>query len=181
MRDRARQLRRAFHGSCADTDVQVAAFDEHQPELVETAFMAEVVEVFSANQRRGWNCGASNGEGLSRVLATELHPSQLDGFATASAWLNSKRPNFVDRNDPTDEHPIATGCAVLFLNYLRYQLGYSWSDIVTHGQPTLSETCYSLTKKTSNVWHTFSALLDAHYPPGTRVHLTVDNVFPLKT
>jgi hypothetical protein len=170
----------AFHGTCSDTELHVAAFDEHNPELVEMVLMAEVVEVFSAHQRRGWNCGASNGEGLSRVLATELHPSQLDGFATASTWLNSKRPNFVDRNDPTDQHAVSTGCAVLFLNYLRYQLGYSWQDIVTHGRPTLAETAYSLTEKASNVWATFSTLIDTHFPPGTRVHLAGDNVFPLK-
>jgi hypothetical protein len=170
----------AFHGTCADTELHVAAFDEHNSELVEMVHMAEVVEVFSAHQRRGWNCGASNGEGLSRVLATELHPSQLDGFATAAAWLNSRRPNFVDLNDPTDQHAVSTGCAVLVLNYLRYQLGYSWQDIVAHDRPTLAETAYSLTKKASNVWATFSTLMDTHFPPGERVQLVGDNVFPLK-
>jgi hypothetical protein len=32
---------------------------------------------------------------LSRVLEAELYPAQLDGFATAAAWLDSDRPNFV--------------------------------------------------------------------------------------
>jgi hypothetical protein len=170
----------AFHGSCSDTELHVAAFDENNSELVEMVQMAEVVEVFSAHQRRGWNCGASNGEGLSRVLAKELHPSQLDGFATASVWLNSQRPDFVDLNDPSDQHPVSIGCAVLFLNYLRYQLGYSWEDIVAHGRPTLAETWYSLTAKGANVWEMFSTLLEMHFPRGKRVQLTSDNVFPLK-
>lgn len=28
-----------------------------------------------------WGCGASNGEGLSRVLATERYPTELNGFS----------------------------------------------------------------------------------------------------
>jgi len=46
--------------------------------------VAEAVEVFEAIQNRGWNCGASNGEGLSRVLAQVLYPKRLgqpDEFA----------------------------------------------------------------------------------------------------
>jgi hypothetical protein len=169
----------AFHATCSDTELHVAAFDETNPELVEMLTMAEVIEVFSANQKRGWNCGASNGEGLSRVLATELHPTQLDGFATAAAWLNSKRANFVDRNDPTDQDPVSTGCATLFLNYLHYQLGYRWQDVVTYGLPTLAETYHALAGGTTDAWHDFSLLLAEHFPPGTRVNVETDNVFPL--
>jgi hypothetical protein len=66
------------------------------------------------------------------------------------------------------------------LNYLRYQLGYSWQDIVAHGRPTLAETWYSLTAKRANAWEMFSTLLDMHYPRGKRVQLASDNVFPLK-
>jgi hypothetical protein len=170
----------AFHRSCSETDVHVAAFQEHNAELVEYALMAEVIEVFSAHQRRGWNCGASNGEGLSRVLATELHPNQLDGFATAADWLNSRRQNFVDRNDPSDQHSASTGCAVLFLYYLRYQLGYTWEQIVSHGEPTLAETYQRLTRRTSNAWTEFSDLLEQHFPRHQRFHLAIDNVFPLQ-
>ena len=168
----------AFHATCADTRLHLAAFDGNNAELVEMVNMAEVVEVFSAAQKVGWNCGASNGEGLSRVLSTELHPTQLDGFATAADWLYSRRPNFVDRNDPTDQNPISIGCAVLFLNYLHYQLGYSWQDIVDAGRPTLAESYLALTGK-SDGWRDFSSLLAAHYPPGTRADVTTDNVFPL--
>lgn len=47
---------------------------------------------------------------VDEVLATALHPSQLDGF-TAGAWLNSSRANFVDHNEHTDLDAVSTGCA----------------------------------------------------------------------
>jgi hypothetical protein len=169
----------AFHATCQDTQLHLAAFDETNGELVEMVAMAELVEVFSADQSVGWDCGASNGEGLSRVLATELHPIQLDGFATAEVWLNANRPNFVDQNDPTDRNAVSTGCAVLFLNYLHYQLGHGWTEIVTNGQATLAATYASLTGGKHDGWQQFSNLLATHYPPGNPVSLTSDNVFPL--
>ena len=36
--------------------------------------IAEEDEVFEANFGHGWDCGASNGEGLSRVLANTMYP-----------------------------------------------------------------------------------------------------------
>jgi len=100
--------------------------------------IAELVEVFEALQGAGWDCGASNGEGLSRILATELYPAALDGFTTATDWLDTPdRPDFVNQTDPSDTNFVSTGCAVLFLNWLHYQLGYDWTAIVGAGGPTL--------------------------------------------
>lgn len=169
----------AYHTTCADTTLHLAGFDATNGELVEMVNMAEVVEVFSADQGAGWDCGASNGEALSRVLATELHPNQLGGFATAAAWLASSRPNFVDVNDPTDQNAISTGCGVLFLNYLRHQLGFSWDAIVTNGRPTLAATYDTLTGGKHAAWADFSGLLALHFPPGSPVEVAGDNVFPL--
>jgi hypothetical protein len=71
--------------------------------------IAEEVEVFSAVQNKGWNCGASNGEGLSRVLAESLYPGVLDDYSTAAAWLDTPdRPDWISNNNNTDtlgEHP----------------------------------------------------------------------------
>jgi hypothetical protein len=167
----------AFHESCGDTHVHCSAFDGHNAELVEMVNMAEAVEVFSA-RNAGWDCGGSTGEGLSRVLATELHPTQLDGFATAGDWLNSRRENFVDHNAPTDLDPVSTGCAVLFLNYLHHQLGHPWATIVAHGRPTLAETYHALENKNDG-WEQFSTLVAARYPPGKHAAVTTDNVFPI--
>ncbi len=168
----------AFHDTCADTHIRCAAFNGHNAELVEMLNVAEVIEVFSAAQNAGWNCGASNGEGLSRVLATELHPSQLDGFATAADWLNSSRGNFVDHTEPTDVDAHSTGCSVLFLNYLHYQLGHDWTTIVAHGRPTLGAT-YKAIEGHDDGWPRFSALVSRHYRPGIHAHVPGDNIFPL--
>ena len=168
----------AFHDTCSDTHLRCSAFDGHNAEMVEMLNVAEAVEVFSAAQNAGWDCGASNGEGLSRVLSAALHPTQLDGFATAGEWLNSRRENFVDRNDATDLDPVSTGCAVLFLNYLHHQLGHRWATIVGHGRPTLAATYHAI-EHHDDGWEKFSALVAAHFPPGRYAHVTSDNVFPL--
>jgi hypothetical protein len=169
----------AFHTTCQATQLHLAAFDETNGELVEMVNMAEVVEVFEAGQAVGWDCGASNGEGLSRVLATELHPTQLNGLTTAASWLDqAPRQNFVDTTDQTDQNAISTGCAVLFLNYLRYQLKFSWEQIVAAGGPTLAYTYTFLTGQKDG-WQSFSNLLSQHFPVGIPSHVTTDNVFPL--
>jgi hypothetical protein len=170
----------AFHVGCSGTEIHASAFSGHNVDLVELVTMAEVVEVFAAAQNSGWDCGASNGEGLSRVLATDLYPEQLDGFATAAAWLDSHRPNFVDHNDGTDQNPVSTGCAVLFLHYLHDQLGYTWRDIVTRGRNTLGETYRALTNSSSTGWPEFSELLATRFPPGKPSRVKGDNVFPLR-
>ena len=95
----------AFHDACTDTHLRCSAFDGHNAELVEMLNMAEAVEVFSAAQNAGWNCGESNGEGLSRVLATALHPTQLrrvrDGRRLAQlATRELRRPQRADRPRP---------------------------------------------------------------------------------
>jgi len=141
--------------------------------------LTQLVEVFEASQGQGWDCGASNGEGLSRVLATERYPRQIMGFATAAAWLNEGRPDFVNRTDPTDRNPISTGCAVLFLNYLRHQLNYRWRDIVAAAGPTLSMTYLRLTGDASNPFPSFAALLASRFPAGRQAVFKVDNPFPI--
>src|SRR5436305_12631038 len=105
----------------------------------------EEVEVCEANLANGWDCGATNGQGLSRVLATEMYPNVLDGFATAAQWLDSDRPDYVSANVPDDTDAKSNGCAVLFLNYLHYQLHFGWADIVQAGGATLAETYQRLT------------------------------------
>jgi hypothetical protein len=168
----------ASHANCAATTLNCDAFDGTNSDLVRMLVVAEADEVFMAAQNKGWDCGASNGEGLSRVLATERYPAQLDGFATASSWLDSNRPDFVSSTDPTDRSFVSTGCATLFINYLRFQLGHSLESIVQAGGTTLQATYNTLTGS-SNAFAPFKALLDAHFPPGTPVNLANDNPFPL--
>ncbi|HVB07433.1 MAG TPA: hypothetical protein VNF00_00680 [Candidatus Acidoferrales bacterium] len=94
----------AYHYGCAAVDLYCDGDASAGPDIDHTRYLviAEEVEVFEAAQNKGWNCGASNGEGLSRVLATELYPAELDGFFTAASWLDSNRPDWVtQRTRPT--------------------------------------------------------------------------------
>jgi hypothetical protein len=171
----------ASHSGCHGTTIFLDAFDDSMvdPRVIAWGNVAEIVEVFCAAQGQGWDCGYSNGEGLSRVLATARYPRQLDGYETAADWLDSTRRNFVDHNATTDLSRVSTGCAVLFLNYLHHQLGYSWRDIVTSGRPTLGATHQALTGTRSSGWQKFERLVSRHYPRGARSSVRGDNIFPL--
>src|SRR5438105_4835638 len=79
-------------------------------------------------------------DGLSRIFATELYPASLDGFASGASWLDGGRPDYVNATDPTDRNYVSIGCATLFLNWLRYQLHFTWAEIVAAGAPTLAGT-----------------------------------------
>lgn len=167
----------AYHYGCSATDLYCDAEGvnvDHTRMLI----VAEEVEVFSDLQGKGWDCAASNGEGLSRVLATELYPAQLNGFATAGSWLDSGRPDFVNINDPTDQNPLSTGCSVLFLNFLHSQLGFSWPAVVQAGATTLAGTYATLTGADDG-FQRFASLLQRFFPPGTPSGVVGDNVFPL--
>lgn len=169
----------AYHFGCAATDLfcdaRTAPADGNFSEFLN---IAEFVEVFEAVQAGGWDCGKSNGEGLSRVLATDAYPNELDGFATAAAWLDSGRKDFVDHTFGSDTDPTANGCSVLFLNWLRFQLNFSWAQIVGAAAPTLGETYTNLTGNNDG-FKQFSSLLESHFPKGQSSGLTTDNPFPI--
>ncbi len=169
----------AYHANCAATEIHCAAFGGTDGALENMLNVAEVDEVMMNNQGAGWGCGSSNGEGLSRVLATQRYPASLDGFASAASWLNSARPDWVSTTEATDRDYVSTGCATLFINYLRYQLHFSLARIVQAGGSTLQQTYQNLTGS-ANAFGPFSALLQRHFPSGTPVTLVgTDNVFPL--
>jgi hypothetical protein len=167
----------AYHATCAATEIHCAAFSATDSNLVRMLNVAEEVEVFSAAQG-GWDCGASTGEGLSRIFATELYPAELNGFASAASWLDGGRPDYVTVTDPTDRNYVSIGCAALFLNWLRYQLHFTWAQIVRAGGATLADTYQNLTGRTDALSR-FKGLLDAHFPTGTPSGLTGDNPYPL--
>ena len=139
--------------------------------------VAEEVEVFCAAQALGWDCGLTNGEGLSRVLAEELYPGVLDSFHTADVWLDSSRPDYITNNNGSDVDSLSNGCSVLFLYYLRYILGYEWPTIVQIGGVTLEQTYERLTGQ-SGAYTAFRQCVDAFFPLGTPSGLTTDNPFP---
>jgi hypothetical protein len=168
----------AYHTSCASTVIHCAAYSGTNGDLENFLNCAEVSEVLMAAQAKGWNCGASAGEGLSRVLATELHPASLGNFASASHWLNSARPDWVTQTEGTDRDYVSIGCATLFINYLRYQHHFSLAQIVQAAGTTLQQTYQRLTGST-DAFGPFASLLEARFPPGVTVNLPNDNPFPL--
>jgi len=171
----------AYHYGCTAVDLYCEGDTSATPNLDYTRMLvvAEEDEVFMANSGKGWNCAASPGEGLSRVLATERYPAQLDGFASGPVWLNTPgRPDFVTNADPTDTNYISIGCSVLFLNYLRYQLGFTWQQIINATGARLEDTYRKLTGHTGG-FTPFNNLMRKAFPVGQPVNINTDNPFPL--
>ncbi|MDE2095685.1 MAG: hypothetical protein KGL39_00380 [Patescibacteria group bacterium] len=162
----------AYHQSCDATDLYCDA-DFTNPDRTRALFIAELSEVGQATQNLGWDCGATNGEGLSRVHAEVLFPGVLDDFETASAWLDSSRPDWISQNENTDQDEISNGCAVLFLHWLHY-LGYGYDRITQAGGSSLASTYQTLTGH-SAPWPNFVAAVNDRWPVGTPSGVTTDN------
>lgn len=87
----------ASHSSCMGTDIAVGGKSATAVDFIRSLLVAEADEVFMANFGHGWDCGASNGEGLSRVLANDMYPGvEPAGFISSNSWLNSSREDFVN-------------------------------------------------------------------------------------
>jgi hypothetical protein len=172
----------ASHSSCLGTDVVVGGNSGTSVDFIRSLLVAEVDEVFMANFGFGWDCGASPGEGLSRVLANDLYKGvEPADFVSSNVWLNlNPRPNFVDQADPTDTNYKSIGCSVLFLNWLRFELNHGWAEIVASGGATLADTYRGLTGKNTG-WSDFSAVIDTSFPVGKTYRLKTDNPFLLQT
>jgi hypothetical protein len=171
----------AYHTGCDSAEIycDVKLNPEVDATISSALLMAEAVEVFSAYQRRGWDCGANNGEGLSRVLAAAQYPRVLiGGYLSAYSWLDGGRLNWVDDTDSTDKDGESTGCAVLFLNWMNSQLGIDWGPICQAGGSTLAQTYKAVTGENDG-WQQFSALLNRAFPPTKPCGLQTDNPFPL--
>jgi|SRR6185312_13246947 len=165
---------------CTNTAIGVGAITTNPPDALFLRYLmlSEEVEVLSATLNNGWKCNFSNGEALSRVIADALAPcTKPCDFRAAPVWLTF-RENWVDKTDFTDRNYRSIGCGVLFLNWLHYQLGYSWEQIVAAGASTLELTYQSLTGNTGG-FATFKAQVDAKFPPGIPANVTSDNIFPL--
>jgi hypothetical protein len=173
----------ASHASCSATTLYLGAKSTNpiNNSFVLQLLIAEEDEVFEAAFGHGWNCGASNGEGLSRVLANDLYPgAEPSNFVSSASWLDAPgRPDWINNTEGTDQHYVSIGCAVLFLNWTRFQLGYSWTQIIAAGASTLAQTYQNLTGQTDG-YPLFMALMDRTYPRGTPSGLTTDNPFPLQ-
>lgn len=171
----------ASHPSCASPLISIGgqSAPANQLDFMRNLLFAEVAEVLMHTQKKGWDCGASNGEALSRVLAADLclgsRPLPL-GFVTAPTWLKNRAQNWVDNKEYTDQDPIANGCGVLFLNWLRFAQGHPWNQIIDAAADTLAKTYTNLTGS-NQAWVTFRTVIDGMFPPNQPVTLTTDNPF----
>jgi hypothetical protein len=148
------------------------------------AFVAELAEVLMDFTGYGWNRSFSSGEGLSIVMATELHGS---GYYASNQgpriqnWLNANpRPDWVSSTEQTDKDFVSFSCGALFIYYLRYQLGIDYSLIIPAGGATLADTYVKFFPgNPGNAFGGFATLVSAHLPPGTTAQPARDNIFPL--
>jgi len=170
----------AYHKACDDQTVYVNIKLEPRIDSDRSSFfvVTQVVDVLAAARGRHGDCGTSYGSALKRVLAAEFYPKEGTEFATAPHWLDSARADYVSVNEQTDLNPQATGCSVLFLNYLHSQLNLSWERIVQAGGLTLAET-YANLGLGSDAFAKFTAFVDSHFPRGKPSGIKTDNPFQL--
>jgi hypothetical protein len=128
----------AYHITCAGTDIHVLPDPVQAPGFL----AAEIVEIFEAAINNGWDCGRTNGESFSRVLAFERHPEIAAEFMqTEQDWWAQGHLDHVNDNSAGDTDQMASGCGDLFLYYLHGQLTFGWDAIAQAGGDTLG-ACY---------------------------------------
>ena len=176
------------NGYTSDQSPQIFVLDTAQPavraEYARFLFVAELAEILMDFTGYGWNRSSSSGEGLSIVMATELHGSGYYGSnqgPRVQNWLNANpRPDWVSSTEQTDQDFVSFGCAVLFIYYLRYQLGIDYARIIPAGAASLADTYVKLFPGNSgNAFGGFATTVSAHLPVGTAVNPPRDNIFPL--
>jgi hypothetical protein len=134
-------------------------------------YVAELSESFMGLQNKGWGCGFSNGEALSRYCAEQATPpGTLAGFATGPAWDQAGRPDWINKTEQTDQDNVSTGCGIVYI-YWMLSLGYAPSRIVQAGGATFSANYQALTGRAGAYTDLLAAIQ----------HLTIvsDNPFSL--
>jgi len=134
------------------------------PLMTNGLIVAELTESFMDAQNKGWDCGGSNGEALSRFLAefeSGGPAGALAAFATGPMWDRAGRPNRIDATAPTDQDAISIGCGIVYL-YWMMSKGYTAAQITQAGCPdgSLASNYTALTGAT-NPWKNFSAAVAA--------------------
>ncbi len=145
----------AYHYGCDFSSGNTLYLDatfalSNATDVEESLYIAELSECFMGAQGRGWGCGDSNGEGLSRFCA------EVDGPAgsfpswgvTGPSWVAAGYPDYVTTTKQTDRDYASTGCAVLYL-YWMLSLGYTAGAIIQAGGATLADNYKQLTRKES--------------------------------
>lgn len=163
-------------------------------------FANEMIEILM-RFKGDWDPGDSGGEGLSRVAGDLLHPTSAGN--NVNAWIASDpttdataakddsefRKDWVSKNFKGgdlkagghvngDDDSYSIGCAMLFIFFLKDQLGFTMAQIVQSGKSTLGDTYTALTGDKSGGFARFKRLVDSNFPAPTKGSAG-DNPFPL--
>jgi hypothetical protein len=164
-------------------------------EFARFLFVAELAEIMMDVTTSRWNRGSSEGEALSIALGTELAPMGYYGAAggapRVNPWLQSARPDWISFTEPTDTDVLSYGCGILFLNYLRHQLGFDLASIIATHPPfvfgtlggTLAARYAELTgNPAAQAYPEFIAFLEQHLPAASAAQQAIgrDDIFPLQ-
>jgi hypothetical protein len=169
----------AYHHGCDFTSGGVLYVDatfantvQNPLDLEVALYIAELSEAFMGTQNRGWGCGYSNGEGLSRYLAENSSPGVMPSWGvTGPSWVSAGYPDWVTKTEQTDQDYASTGCAILYLYWMR-SLGFTISEIVHAGGTTLAANYQTLTGKTTAYQDLVAAV--------KAVNVSSDNPFPAR-
>ena len=194
-------IRGASNNGYNSSNPQITANVNGNNDSVLSLFVAEMSEVLMSYKGK-WGETDSGGEGLSRVCSDLLHPNSAPAGGNVNAWLASDptqdltsavadtefRKDWVNENFkggplkagnsvPGDQDSYSFGCSILFIFYLKDQLGFSMPQIIQNGGATLAETYRNLTGKNDDPFWDFKSLLSDNFPLGVKSN--TDNPFPL--
>ncbi len=143
----------AFHASCGfNADGGGSDWYEDyaagNPDMVFGLVQAEVCESYQGLQNRGWPCGGSSGEGLSRFLAEIVSGGPngaLRDFESGSSWDGT---DWISKDQGSDQDYPSIGCSILYMWWMT-SLGFTVPQIVQAGEPdgTLASNYAALTGK----------------------------------
>jgi hypothetical protein len=132
-----------------------AAFDHPRVELA--LFIAELSECFQGEQNKGWHCGWSNGEALSRWHAELLTGGPLGAmrpWQTGPSWQAAGCPNFLNRNWQDDVHKPPIGCGMVYMYWMMRRQGRTPAEITQASGDTFLQNYMALTGR-ANAWLAF--------------------------
>ncbi len=140
----------------------------HDARMTFGLVMAEVCESYMGLQAKGWNCGGSGGEGLSRFLAEIVSGGpngSLGAFSSGASWDGT---DWISRDQGTDQDYPSIGCAILYCWWMTFK-GYTVQQITQAGEPngTLATNYAALTgRPASQAFADFKAAVAAVGGPG---------------
>jgi hypothetical protein len=113
-------------------------------------YVAELSECFMGAQSKGWGCGLSNGEALSRYFAERETPSgTTPAWAlTGLSWVSAGYPDWITATENTDRDYPSIGCGILYIYWMRSR-GYTALQITRAGGANFAANYQTLTGKTT--------------------------------